>query len=335
MKEFLALFRARNLEFYRDRAALSWAFVFPVLIIIGCTVIFSEPDLTVFKVGLHGDTEQLRQRDALQRPYLQLIDYPDMERAQQRIGHHKLDLLISTTDTPRYWLNPDSGSSRAARDALQPLLENFTATELEGRAVRYVDWVIPGVLAMNMMFAALFGAGYVIVRYRQNGVLKRLQATPLSAFQFLSAQTASRLLIVVGVNALIFVGCDLFLDLLVLGSRWLLLGIALSGAMAMIGLGLVISCRTSSEELAGGLLNVATWPMLFLSEVWFSLDTAPQWVKYISQLMPLTHIVQAGRAVMVEGAGLVEVMPNLVVLLVMTGVFLALAAGLFRWHSGR
>lgn len=334
MKEFLALFRARNLEFYRDRAALSWAFVFPALIIAGCAIIFAEPDLTVFKVGLHGDTAQLRQQQALQRPYLQLIDYADIEAAQKRISHHQLDLLIST-ETTRYWLNPDSGTSRAASDALRPLLADFDAAELEGRAVRYVDWVIPGVLAMNMMFAALFGVGYVIVRYRQNGVLKRLQATPLTAFQFLSAQTASRLLIVVGVNALIFIGCDLLLDLLVLGNRWLLLLIAVCGAMAMIGLGLMISCRTSSEELAGGLLNVATWPMLFLSEVWFSLDTAPPWIHYLSQLMPLTHIVQSGRAVMVDGAGLAQILPHLLALLGMTAVFLALSANLFRWHSGR
>ena len=334
MKPFIALFRARNLEFYRDRAALSWAFVFPALIIAGCAIVFAEPDLTVFKVGLHGDSAQLRQQEILQRPYLQLIDYENLETAQKRISHHQLDLLISS-ETSRYWLNPDSGASRAARDALQPLLTAFTPAELAGRPVRYVDWVIPGVLAMNMMFAALFGVGYVIVRYRQNGVLKRLQATPLTAFQFLSAQTASRLMIVVGVNALIFVGCDLLLDLLVLGNRWLLLLIAICGAMAMIGLGLMISCRTSSEELAGGLLNVATWPMLFLSEVWFSLDMAPPWIHYLSQLMPLTHIVQSGRAVMIEGAGLAEITPHLLALLGMTGLFLLLAANLFRWHSGR
>lgn len=335
MKEFLALFRARNLEFYRDRAALSWAFVFPILIIVGCAIIFSEPDERVFTVGLHGDTESLRQLDALQQPYLQLVDYSDLSRGQQRIGHHQLDLLITTTETPRYWINPDSSTGLAARDTLKPVLQNFQAAALEGRPVRYVDWVLPGVLAMNMMFAALFGVGYVIVRYRQNGVLKRLQATPLTPLQFLSAQTASRLLIVLAVTVLIFIGCDLLLDLLVLGSRWLLGLIAILGAMAMIGLGLLISSRIASEELAGGLLNVATWPMLLLSEVWFSLDTAPHWVKQLSQLMPLTHIVQAGRAVMVEGAGIAEVAPHLLTLLFMTIFFIGLAATLFRWHSGR
>ena len=80
--------------------------------------------------------------------------------------------------------------------------------------MRYVDWVMPGVLAMNMMFASLFGIGYVIVRYRQNGVLKRFQATPVSALQFIVAQVASRLMIVVLVNGLIFIGCDYFLNLL-------------------------------------------------------------------------------------------------------------------------
>lgn len=335
MQKFFALVKARNLEFYRDRAALSWAFVFPILIIVGCAVIFSKPDLTVFKVGLYGDIETLRQQPALQKNYLQLIDYRSLERAQERVSHHQLDLLIANTEEPQYWLNPGSGTGRAARDALHTFLQNYQSGELEGRAVRYVDWVIPGVLAMNMMFAALFGVGYVIVRYRQNGVLKRLQATPLTAFQFVSAQAASRLLIVVSVNALIFIGCDWFLDLLVLGNRWTLLAIAICGALAMIGLGLLISCRTPSEELAGGMLNVATWPMLFLSEVWFSLDTAPHWLKGLAQLMPLTHIVQAGRAVMIDGANFAEIAPHLLILLAMTGVFLIIAARLFRWHSGR
>src|SRR5699024_7511585 len=207
--------------------------------------------------------------------------------------------------------------------------EGFEAGQLRGQRIRYVDWVLPGVLGMNIMFAALFGVGYVIVRYRQNGVLKRLQATPLTPLTFLAAQTASRLFIVLAVTVVIFVGCEWLLDILVLGSRWLLLWIALTGAMAMIALGLLISSRVASEELAGGLLNVTTWPMLLLSEVWFSLDTAPAWVRQLAELLPLTHIVHAARAVMVEGAGWAEIVPSLLTLLGMTALMLGLAAWLF------
>lgn len=335
LQRFLALLRARNLEFFRDKAALTWAFVFPLLIIIGCALVFSDPNPSVFRIGLHGDVEQLEAEAWLRADYLQRVPFDDLGRGQERVRHHQLDLLVSNGSEPRYWLNPESGNSRAARDLLAPHLDTFEATPLSGRAVRYVDWVIPGVLAMNMMFASLFGVGYVIVRYRQNGVLKRLQATPVSAVEFIGAQLTSRLLIVVSVNAMIFIGCDLFLDLLVLGDRTLLLLVAVAGGLAMISLGLLIACRSASEELAGGMLNVATWPMLFLSEVWFSLETAPAWLRLVSDLLPLTHIVQAARAVMVEGASLGDILHHLLALLAMTLLFTAIAARLFRWHAGR
>ena len=188
-----------------------------------------------------------------------------------------------------------------------------------------------GVLGMNLMFGALFGVGYVIVRYRQNGVLKRLQATPISAMQFLSAQLGSRLLIVVLINGIIFAGCNLFLDLIVLGSYFNLFIITALGSVSMIAVGLLVACRTANEELAGGLLNVATWPMLFLSEVWFSLDDSPQWLQALADFMPLTHIVKATRKVMLDGATLLEVSDHLLWLAVLAGICLVLAASLFRW----
>ena len=103
--------------------------------------------------------------------------------------------------------------------------------------------------------------------------------------------------------------------------------------MAMISLGLVVASRTSSEELAGGLLNVATWPMLLLSEVWFALDDAPTWLQMLSSILPLTHIVRASRSVMIEGSSLVEVAPHLIWLSVMTLICLSMASLLFRWHK--
>lgn len=335
MKAFLALLRARNIEFIRDRAALGWSFLFPVLVIVGCAVAFSKPESTVFRVGLHGDPATLEQLSWLQPDFIDRIAIPDLSRGQEQIQHQQLDLLLSSEDD-RYWVNPESPTARALFALIeQPLTAGFSEQQLQGRAVRYVDWVMPGVLGMNMMFGALFGVGYVIVRYRHNGVLKRLQATPTTALQFISAQLGSRLGIVVAVNATIFIGCLFLLDLLVLGSYGTLLLIALTGALSMIALGLLVASRTANEELAGGLLNVATWPMLFLSNVWFSLDDAPQWLQRIADLLPLTHVVKAARAVMLENATLAGVAHHLLALLAMTTLFMLIAAGLFRWHSGR
>ncbi len=334
LKVFLALLRARNTEYFRDRGALTWSFIFPLLIIAGCALAFSRPDPTLFRLGLHGDTTTLRVELALQLPYVELIEVDELPRAQQRIRHHQLDLLIASDG--RYWHNPASSKGDALLRLLQPALgERFHEQQLAGSAVRYVDWVLPGVIGMNMMFSALFGVGYVIVRYRQNGVLKRLQATPVSALQFIAAQLVSRLWIVLGVATVIALACIWLLDLLQLGSYALLLLIALLGAMSMIALGLLVASRTASEEFAGGLLNAVTWPMMFLSEVWFPLDNAPGWLQRGADLMPLTHLVKAARAVMVEGASFADVLHHLLWLAAMTLLCMIAAARLFRWHAAR
>src|SRR5690554_4787509 len=333
MKQFLAILVARNKEYYRDKGSVAWAFLFPLLVIVACALAFSNPDTSVFRVGLHGDFSTGPASALLDQPYIKTVSFDRLDKALERTQHHQLDLLLSSDGGNRYWINTESSASAAVEQLLLGTTAYFVREEISGRKIRYVDWVIPGVLGMNLMFGALFGVGYVIVRYRHNGVLKRLQATPVTALQFLAAQMVSRLLIVVTVNGLIFVGCALFLDLIVLGSYLNLLLITLMGALAMIALGLLVASRTANEELAGGLLNVATWPMLLMSEVWFSLDDAPAWMQSLSNLMPLTHIVKAFRAVMIEGASLVDVSHHLLWLALMTATSLGLAALLFRWHK--
>ena len=332
MKQLIAIFKARNIEYYRDKSSLGWAFLFPLMIIIGCAIAFSNPDTSVFTVGIEGEPQHYQGIDALNQPYIKLVSFSARDKGLERLQYHQLDLLISLNPN-RYWINTESNTSRAAEALLAATLTDFEQQQTSGRKVRYVDWVVPGVLAMNLMFGALFGVGYVIVRYRHNGVLKRLQATPVTAMQFLTAQMLSRIIIVIVVNGLIFIGCSLFLDLIVLGSYFNLLLVTVAGSLSMITVGLLISSRTANEELAGGLLNAATWPMLFFSEVWFSLDEAPQWLRYFSDLMPLTHIVKAFRAVMIDGAGLGEISYHLIWLMALTVVCLGIAASLFRWHK--
>lgn len=332
MRALLALFRARNIEYYRDLGSLSWSFIFPMLIIIGCAVAFSNPDTAVFKIGVHGDKQPL---SFLDQPYIESVSFSDRVKGLQRLKHHQLDLLISADVDNKYWVNRESSRSLAAEQWLSGTTTNFTREETSGRAIRYVDWVIPGVLGMNLMFGALYGVGYVIVRYRRNGVLKRLQVTPVTPLEFLTAQLFSRLIIVVAVNCLIFVGCLWTLDLIVLGSYLDLFLITVLGSLAMVAIGLLVACRTANEELANGLLNIATWPMLFLSEVWFSLDNSPAWLQACANYLPLTHIVKATRAVMIDGASLQAVSVHLIWLVAITAVSLAAAALLFRWSTAR
>jgi len=194
-----------------------------------------------------------------------------------------------------------------------------------------VDWVLPGILAMNIMFSSLWGVGWVIVRYRKNGVLRRLQATPLSALEFLTAQVLSRLTVVATASVAVFMGADIFLDFVMRGSYVALLLVYLAGAMCLISLGLMVAARLRTEELADGVLNIMSWPMLLLSGVWFSMEGASSAAQIMSKFLPLTYVVDAARRVMVDGAGVLRVLPEIALLLVTSLLLLVLAARLFRW----
>ena len=327
---------ARNKEFYRDRGVMIWSFLFPFFIVAAIGFAFSGGKQTVFTVGVFSpEGKPVMNVSALQENFVRQVKYKDFDKALKRVRNFQLDLLLSTQQPDRYWINEASPSSRAMEKLL--LAGNKAGTmhreTVTGREVRYVDWVIPGVLGMNLMFGSLFGIGYVIVRYRKNGVLKRVQVTPVTPLQFLTAQVLSRLLVMVVVTVIIYVGCDMFLHFIMRGSYLDLIIIALLAIVAMISFALIIASRTASEELANGLLNLASFPMLLLSEVWFSLDQAPHWLVTISQCLPLTHAVQAAREIMLYGTPLSSMMYHVWVLLAMSIVFLAIASLLFRWNE--
>ncbi|HXH02263.1 MAG TPA: ABC transporter permease [Candidatus Competibacteraceae bacterium] len=333
-RRIYAVFKARNREFLRDRSSLAWNILFPVLIVIAFAVIFrGEGAVEQYKVGLYPlAAERQPATPFLATRGLDAIPQDDLNAALRKVEHHQLDLLLDL-EGRRYWVNDSSPKGYLLERVLWGTAgHGFAKQTVSGRAVRYVDWVVPGVLATNMMFSCLFGVGYVIVRYRKNGMLRRLKATPLSAFEFLVAQVASRLWLILGITVLVFLGTNAFVHFTLHGRYLDLLLVFTLGAISLISLGLVIAARTASEELAGGLLNLASWPMMLLSGVWFSLEGTHPWVQKLAQLLPLTHVVEAARAVMLDGAGLAEIALRLVVLALMALLFLLLGALGFRWE---
>ncbi len=186
---------------------------------------------------------------------------------------------------------------------------------------------------MNMMFTCLMGAGYVVVRYRKNGFLKRLSATPVSAFEFLSAQVLSRLGLALTFTLILYIGIGRVIQFHNAGSNALLLLVAVLGSLSLIAFGLIVAARFASEEVVGGMLNFLTWPMMLLSGVWFSLEGSPRWMLWVAQLFPLTHILQAVRAITLDGAGIATIGTDLLYLAGTTLVFLAVGAYSFRWRA--
>lgn len=342
-----AMFKARNREFFRDRAAFGWNFLFPFLIVGGFAVIFGGGQHKEYKVGVFPLPTSEIKKELLQIPErfknhqsIDFVFFQEKAHALDKLKHHKIDFLIrDNSETDEYWVNDTSQKGVILEQLFN---ESLTEEKYRGRGtkqkthgveIRYIDWMFPGILAMNMMFSALFGVGYVVVRYRKNGVLKRLKATPLTAFEYLASQVLSRNFLIMFTLVIVWVGCDLIFDFHMAGSLVSLLFVFFIGSLSLTALGLVLASRGVSEEFTSGIINFISWPMMFLSEVWFSLEGAPQWVKLIANAFPLTHLLTAARAIMNDGAGLADVSGQLIILSVMTLVFLMAGATAFSWNK--
>jgi len=345
-RRFLSIFIARNKEYYRDRAAFGWNFAFPFLIILGFAAIFQNGGQPDFKFGVISPPAA---------PPLQLLDgqrlispvpFVTREEGLQKLAHHKIDILIEAPpvagETPqRYWVSDTSPGGIIAESLFLRLLSRrHPAPGTPDRAtvaaveVAYIDWMFPGIIAMSMMFSALYGVGYTIVRYRENGVLKRLKATPLTAFEYLSAQIVSRLFLILASCAIVYCGCALIFGFQCQGSYFDLILLFSLGTTSIISLSLIVAARTASEEFANGVLNLISWPMMFLSEVWFSLEGAPDWLKGVARLFPLSHVTEGMRMIMNDGAGLADIRGKLLLLAAMTIFFTATGSFFFKWVRG-
>jgi ABC-type multidrug transport system permease subunit len=340
-KRMYALFVARNTEFFRDRSALAWSILLPIMIIFVFAYAFTDESPEKFKVAylVASDLVKEESSPAFEKfkstRYIQFIPVRAVDANLRKIERHQIDLLIDAK-TLRYWINQTSPNGYIVEKLLIAAYVNSSQTPVQimvdGDQVRYLDWVIPGVIAMNMMWGALFGIGFVIVRYRKMGVLKRLRATPVKPIEFLTAQILSRLWLLIVVNTLIFIGMDFFLDFRMYGSYVELFLVFTLGCICLICCALLIAARISNEEVANGMLNLISWPMMFLSGVWFSLEGAHPWMQKFALILPLTHVTEAAREIMIDGVGLAQVWDHLLILTLTSIILLLIGAKIFRWE---
>ncbi len=347
IKRFWAMFTARNLEFFRDKAAFGWNFLFPFLIVAGFGIIFGGKSFSEYKAGVFPVINSKVIDYTINIPegfrssrYVDFVGIPSLEDGLNLLKRHKIDMLIMQGSFPySYWINESSPKGYVLEKILLASLHNedkpevFNKQIVQGKEIRYIDWLFPGILGMNMMFSALWGVGYVIVRYRKNGVLKRLMATPLTAAEYICAQMLSRVFLLMFTLVVVWIGCDIFFSFNIQGSYIDLAAVYFLGCISLTSMGLLFASRGSSEEFTSGILNFAAWPMMFLSEVWFSIEGAPQWVKWFASIFPLTHLLSAVRKIINDGAVLTDVGPEIAFLLVMTVAFLVISSWLFSWNE--
>lgn len=340
-KQVGAIVHARNLEFFRDKAALSWNILFPLLLIAGVYFGFNDLAKYSFKIGIIGEVSDLK-KELINLPVsdLEFVNYLKVEnqaKGLKSLSRFGLDMLIDPSHKT-YWFNKESKEGYFLDKLIQKSVAGnfiYTRIDLENTPVRYADWVWIGILVINVMYGCLYGIGYVIVRYRKNGHLKRLQVTPITVTQFVAAQVVSRLGIVFVSTLVVVLGCYLLLKpklALPLDFSSLTL-VLLVGTLSFISLGLLLCSRVTSEELSRGLIELVSWPMLICSGAWFSLEGTHPWLQKFAYILPSTHFIEALRQIALYGATLSDVMRNIHFLAGSSFLFFLVGITLFKWQN--
>ncbi len=335
----LTLSRLR--EFVREPEALFWVFVFPILMACALGVAFrsrGEEPIVVGVVDADGSqalTATLRQAPGVT---VRTLGAEDLARALQRA---EVQVIVEPGPPPIYHLDPTRAESRLARRAIDDVLQRaagrtdaFTAREQPIAAIgsRYIDWLLPGLLGMNIMSTGLWGLGFSIVQARTRKLLKRLIASPMRRRDYLLAQMLGRLVFLgIEVGTLVAFGWLVF-GVPMRGSVALLVATCLTGAVAFGGLGLLVASRARTIEAVSGLLNLVMLPMWVLSGVFFSASNFPAAMQPAIQILPLTALNDALRAVMLEGASVSQVAHELGLLATWGLLSFGIALRIFRWR---
>ena len=335
------LTHARVRELTREPEAIFWVFVFPILLtaILGLAFRSRPPDALPVAV-VEGSQAQPR-LDALARaPELKPARMSEAE-ARQALARGRVVLVISSAEPPVYAYDPTQPESRAARLAVDAALQRAAGradafvpgtAELTEPGARYVDFLVPGLLGMNVMGTGMWGIGFSLVVARNGNLLKRLVAAPVRRAHLLGAQIGARLLFLIPEAGALLLFAHFALGVPLRGSVLLLTAVSLLGALAFSGLGLLTAARPRTIEGVSGLMNVVMVPMWIFSGIFFSTERFPAAAQPFVQALPLTALNDALRAVMLEGAGLVSLWGELALLALWGAVSFAIALKVFRWQ---
>lgn len=326
----------------REPEAIFWVFVFPILLAGGLGIAFRNRPADVLPVA--ATTSQLRAALAAS-PALSATQLTVAEaRAQLATGHVVL-LAVDEQDHAaggvRYEYdntNPDARSARReADDAIQAAAGRRNPLAVRDQLIhevgsRYIDFVVPGLLGMNLMGSAMWGLGFSIVDMRQKKLLKRMVAAPMPRWQFLTSFLLSRLVMLVLEVAALLGFARLAFGVPFRGSLWQLAFLCVITSIAFSALGLLVASRARTLEAVSGLMNFAMFPMWIFSGVFFSASRFPAVVVPLIRALPLTAANDALRANMLEGLPLTRLLPQLGVLLVWCLVPFVISLRIFRWR---
>jgi ABC-type multidrug transport system permease subunit len=343
--QIVQLVLVRFREFLREPEALFWVFVFPVLLTAGLGLAFrSKPVDTPSVAYVVADIHVPPRMDSLFARSKNVIAYhmsSDSAAAALRAGKVSLIVVQDLNGAISYQYDPARDESRTSRLIVDEALETAAGRTkrlstsdqyITALGSRYVDFLVPGLLGMNLLGSGVWGLGFALVDLRRKRLLKRLVATPMSRAQFFASFLLSRLVVLTcEVIALVGFGVLVF-HVPLRGSLAALMFIAVFGALSFSGLGLLVGTRAKTVEAVSGLANAIMLPMWVLSGTFFSASHFPDVMQPFVRALPLTAVNDALRANMLQGASLSAVVPQLGVIAVWIVLCYGVALKLFRWR---
>jgi ABC-2 type transport system permease protein len=324
--------------FLREPEAIFWIFVFPILLAVGLGIAFRNRPADVFQVG--ATTAQLTQALAADKG-LRAATMNEEDGTRALATGSILLLVTKTPDGVAYKYdetNPDARTARMVADrAIQIAAGRHEAVHADNQLVhetgsRYIDFVVPGLLGMNLMGSAIWGMGFSIVESRQKKLLKRLVASPMPRWQYLASYLLSRLSMLV-IEVVGFLGfARLVFGVPFRGSMWQLGLLCVLTSLAFSALGLLVASRAKTMEAASGLMNLVMLPMWILSGVFFSATRFPAVIQPVVRALPLTAAIEALRGNMLQGTNLGQQTAQIGILLAWLVAAFAISLRIFRWR---
>ena len=335
----LTLWRVR--DFLREPEAVFWVFAFPVLLAFALGVAFRNRGAEPVRIAVVAGSQAARVSAALAADASIVPVVLDSAGAQRQLRTGRVSMVVVPDDPVVLRYDSARAESRLARlvvaNALQTAAGREDAAEIREQTVtevgsRYIDFLIPGLLGMNIMGTGMWGIGFTVVKARSQKLLKRLRASPMRKSEFLLSHILARLVFLALEVGAVLIFAALVFDVPVRGSLLGLSLVAVLGAMAFAGLALLIASRAGTVEGVSGLMNLVMVPMWILSGVFFSSSNFPEGVQPVIKALPLTALNDALRAVMIEGAPLVHTAGMLAIVAAWgVGSFLV-ALMIFRWR---
>jgi len=320
--------------FFREPGAVFWTFGFPLVLSVALGVAFRNRPPEPVSVGV--ESAELQKALSAGRD-LRVRLFADDDDALRALRTGKVGLVVQPGPPVTYLFDPARPESRLARAladaALHPRGPPATIDKpVTEPGSRYIDFLIPGLIGMNVMSSGMWGIGYVVVEMRTRKLLKRLVATPMSRAQFLGSFVLMRaLFLFLELPVLLGFG-KLAFNVGVAGSLPLLVAVGLLGALAFAGIGLLVASRAQNTQTVAGLINAVMLPMFVASGVFFSTARFPDSVQPVLRLLPLTALNDALRAIMIDGAGLAQILGPVALLAFVATVSFTVALRLFRWR---